>query len=90
MRICQATGLKGLAKCRAAGLQSCMSRAALRYAIRLGCAGKAAALMKAVVTNLAEDTSSPISAYVASLLRSEHYAAGGALCTGGADLTLRR
>ena len=66
--ICHGEGLKGLGEVpRLAGLQPLYVARQL-FDMRYGSsAGKAAALMKAVVTNLAEDDIIAISAYVASL-----------------------
>src|ERR1700680_4916606 len=66
--LCHGEGLKGLGEVpRLAGLQPLYSERQL-FDMRYGSsAGKAAALMKAVVTNLAEDDIIAISAYVASL-----------------------
>ena len=67
--ICHGEGLKGLGEVpRLAGLQPLYVARQL-FDMRYGSsAGKAAALMKAVVTNLSEDDIIAISAYVASLL----------------------
>ena len=66
--ICHGEGLKGLGEVpRLAGLQPLYVARQL-FDMRYGSsAGKAAALMKAVVTNLSEDDIIAISAYVASL-----------------------
>jgi cytochrome c553 len=66
--ICHGEGLKGLGEVpRLAGLQP-LYVARQRFVVRYGsCAGKATALMKAVVANLADDDIIAISAYVASL-----------------------
>jgi len=66
--ICHGEGLKGLGELpRLAGLQPLYVARQL-FDMRHGSsAGKAAALMKAVVTNLSEDDIIAISAYVASL-----------------------
>ncbi len=66
--ICHGEGLKGLGEVpRLAGLQPLYVARQL-FDMRYGSsAGKAAALMKAVVANLSEDDVIAISAYVASL-----------------------